>query len=110
MAHPIEPWFKSLILMELLFQLPFFVYAVHCLVQNKFGRYFQTLSIVYGASTSTILVPILACIVTDDDTTFSEKSVLLGFYLPYLMFPLWLTVISVFDNMALDNEKGTKMS
>jgi hypothetical protein len=110
MAHPTEPWFRSLISIEILFQLPFFVYAVHCLLQHKVGVWFRSLCIVYGASTSTTLVPILASIVSDSDATFSEKSVLLGFYLPYLIFPLWLTVIAVFDNIASDSEKGKKMS
>ncbi len=32
---------------------------------------------------------------SDDDTTMTEKGVLLGFYLPYLVFPLWLAVIAV---------------
>eukprot|EP00804_Cyclotella_cryptica_P012104 CCRYP_009820-RA/>CCRYP_009820-RA protein AED:0.39 eAED:0.39 QI:392/1/1/1/0/0/2/214/166 len=109
MTHPTEPWFKSLISIEILFQLPFFVYAVHCLLQHKVRKYFRSLCLVYGASTSTTLVPILASIVSNGDTTFSEKIVLLGFYLPYLIFPAWLTIISINDNIASVNEKGKKM-
>ncbi|KAL7520061.1 hypothetical protein ACHAWX_004811 [Stephanocyclus meneghinianus] len=110
MSHPTEPWFKSLISLEILFQLPFFVYAVHCLLQHKDGILFRSLCIVYGASTSTTIVPILASIVSDSDATFSEKSILLGFYLPYLIFPLWLTLITVRDNIVSDSEKGKKLN
>lgn len=109
MAHPTEPWFRSLISLEILFQLPFFVYAVHCLLQQKDGILFRSLCIVYGASTSTTMVPILASIASDSDATFSEKSILLGFYLPYLIFPLCLTLITVRDNIVSDSEKGKKM-
>ena len=100
MTHPTEPWFTSLVSIEILFQLPFFVYAVNSLLNNKFGPHFRSLCIVYGASTATTLVPILASIASDTDTTASEKGILFGFYLPYLIFPLWLTIISVFDETA----------
>ena len=97
MTHPTEPWFTSLVSIEIVFQLPFFFYAVYSILKNKFGPYFRPLCIVYGASTSTTLVPILASITTDDNTKIAEKGVLLGFYLPYLIFPLWLTILAIFD-------------
>jgi hypothetical protein len=100
MTHPTKPWFTSLVSLEILFQLPFFFYAVHSLLQKKYGCYFRPLCIAYGASTSTTLVPILASIVSDDDTTTGEKGVLLGFYLPYLIFPLWLMIIAICDDVA----------
>lgn len=99
MTHPTEPWFTSLVSLEILFQLPFFFYAVRSLLSNgnDFGPYFRPLCLVYGSSTATTLVPILASIASDNDTTTSDKGVLFAFYLPYLMFPLWLTIVSVFD-------------
>lgn len=97
MTHPTEPWFTSLVSIEILFQLPFFFYAVNSLLQNKYGQYFRPLCITYGASTSTTLIPILTYIYSDDDTTMNEKGVLLAFYLPYLIFPLWLTILAVYD-------------
>jgi hypothetical protein len=100
MTHPTEPWFTSLVSLEILFQLPFFMYAVNCLLQNKYGPCFRPLCIVYGSSTATTLVPILASIASDVDKTTSEKGILFGFYLPYLIFPLWLTIVSVFDESA----------
>ena len=50
---------------------------------------------IYGSSTSTTLIPIFASILTQRDTTVAEKGVLLCFYLPYIIFPLWLVVIAV---------------
>ena len=110
MTHPIEPWFTSLVSLEIVFQLPFFFYAVHSILNNNFTRHFRSLCIVYGASTSTTLVPILASILSDGDTTISEKAVLLAFYLPYLVFPLWLTVIAVCDESSVGSSKGGKKS
>jgi hypothetical protein len=100
MTHPTEPWFTSLVSLEILFQLPFFLYAVNCLLQNRFGPFFRPLCIVYGSSTATTLIPILANIASNVDTTTSEKGILFGFYLPYLIFPLWLTIVCVFDEAA----------
>ena len=104
MEHPVDPWFSSLVSIEVMFQLPFFFLAIYALLQQpkdpqkrtiRGDGPFKSLCIVYGSSTATTLVPILQHILTDEETELSEKGILLSFYLPYLIFPLWLVVIAV---------------
>lgn len=109
MTHPTETWFTSLVSLEIVFQLPFFFYAVYSILNCAYGFYFRPLCIAYGASTATTLIPILACVLSDDDTTTSEKGVLLGFYLPYLMFPLWLMILGVCEAGTLIDEGSVGM-
>ena len=55
-------WFQSLIICELLFQIPFFIIAVYYLYDTTILRYptwFGPFCISYGAHTATTLVPIL---------------------------------------------------
>jgi hypothetical protein len=101
MTHPPQPWFSSLVAIEVLLQLPFFVLAAYVIFQKngknnilRDNGIFQSLCMIYGSSTATTLIPIFASIATDPDTTFGEKGILLCFYLPYMIFPLWLLVIS----------------
>jgi hypothetical protein len=112
MTHPPQPWFTSLVAIEMLLQMPFFFVALYTILQhpkndtkinnqNKHGSIiqgngiFRSLCMVYGSSTATTLIPIFASIVTENETTLGEKSILLCFYLPYFIFPLWLVVIAV---------------
>jgi len=123
MTHPPQPWFSSLVSLEVLFQLPFFLVAVYALLQKQSKNceenykhslirgdgLFRSLCIIYGSSAATSLVPNLASLLTDHDTTVGEKGVLLGFYLPYLIFPLWLVVIAVCEeNVFGAKEAGKK--
>ena len=123
MSHPPQPWFSSLISLEVFFQLPFFFVAVYALLQQQSKSreennknalirgdgLFRSLCMIYGSSTATTLVPILASLLTDHGTTVGEKGVLLGFYLPYLIFPLWLLVIAVCEeNVFGAKEAGKK--
>ena len=104
MTHPdIQPWFSSLVAIEILFQLPFFFYAVSTMLKRKDIN--KNLCLVYASSTATTLIPIFACILTDEETTLEEKSVLMSFYLPYLIFPLWLIMIAASEQSALDKKK-----
>ena len=104
MVHPPQTWFSSLVAIEVLFQLPFFFVAVYAILnsngtnKNTFIRgdgLFRSLCIIYGSSTATTIIPIFASILTDADTTTGEKGVLLSFYLPYIIFPMWLVIIAV---------------
>ncbi len=125
MTHPPQPWFSSLVAIEILLQMPFFFVAVYALLQqrrtgtkvkknnnNSGGSLlegngiFRSLCMVYGSSTATTLVPIFASIVTDHDTTLREKGILLCFYLPYFIFPLWLVIIAVCE----ENVFGSKLN
>ena len=103
---PAPAWFRSLVGLELFFQLPFFVIAL-CALTYRGGAdsgakatsflspdKFRSLCMIYGASTSTTLVPILATVVMDDKITASEKSMLFAFYMPYFVFPFWLMLLA----------------
>lgn len=57
--------------------------------------WFRSACMIYGASVSTSLIPILAEIASDSMTSLEEKGLLMGFYLPYVVFPFWLMVIAV---------------
>jgi hypothetical protein len=92
---PFDPWFQSLVVCELLLQVPYFFLAVHMLTktetttknQIRLPSWFRSLSIVYGAHTATTLVPILATILLHDDISTFEKMTLFGFYAPYFLLP-----------------------
>jgi len=103
MTHPTNPWFSSLVAIEILFQLPFFFYAVSAMLKRKDIN--KNLCMVYGSSTATTLIPIFASILTDEETTIEEKAVLLSFYFPYFFFPLWLIMIASSEQSALDIKK-----
>ena len=101
MMHP-PTWFSSLVLIELVFQVPFFFLAVYAIARRANDKavvrgdgVFRSLCMIYGSSTATTLIPIFASILTQRDTTVAEKCTLLCFYLPYIIFPLWLVAIAV---------------
>jgi hypothetical protein len=104
-------FFSSFVMCELLFQLPFFFIATYALLTSKISGkgWFRSACIIYGAHTTTTLVPILASIVTDAATTGSQKILLFFFYFPYFVFPLWLTFISATskDIFLKENEEAT---
>lgn len=119
MASP-QPWFSSLILLEVLFQVPFFVLATYAMLQSSKNDHgvnrnplirgdglFRSLCLIYGSSTATTLIPILASVLTDHNTTVKEKGVLMGFYLPYLFFPLWLLVIAVCEENVFESRDAS---
>lgn len=103
------PWFQSLVCLELMFQLPFFVWAVFELSSDKRQVYsdaFRCSCIAYGAHTSTTMAPILTTIITSSTNTFSEKLVLLGVYGPYLIVPFTIMCIAAFDESAVFKNKA----
>ena len=119
MTHPCEPWFSSLVFIEVIFQLPFFFLAVYALLNNGESKnnnnslirgdgVFRSLCMVYGSSTATTLVPIFASLLTDANTTLAEKGVLMGFYMPYFIFPVWLVLIAVCENNVFGSDKSNK--
>lgn len=98
MRAPHATWFRAIVAGELFFQLPFFFIAVHVLLHcDKYSGtgWFRSMCTVYGAHTSTTLLPILACHCVNNNATVLEKCMVTSIYLPYLIFPLWLTYISV---------------
>lgn len=122
MTAPHQPWFLSLILLEVFFQFPFFILAVYAILQSskknngndsptliRGDGVFRSLCLIYGSSTATTLMPIFASFLTDHGTTVGEKGVLLGFYLPYLIFPLWLVVIAVCEENVFGVKNASKI-
>ena len=101
MTPPYDTWFQAIVFGEFIFQLPFFFYALYGLYDpskvNGKGLY-RSLCTVYGAHTSTTLIPILACHAMNEGATLMQKIGVISIYLPYLIFPLWMVFICVVSN------------
>ena len=96
-------WFQSLIVLEFCIQLPFFFVSCWYL-SSKNGTYpswFRLACITYGAHVGTSMIPILSCLVANTDANFDERCRVLGAYLPYLIFPVWIWFIAI----TADDEK-----
>lgn len=113
------PWFQSLISLEMIFQLPFFFWAVAELSSTSsssspktlyyYSDSFRCACIAYGAHASTSMAPILTAILSSTTNSWNEKMSLLGMYGPYLIFPLGLLCTAVFDNdNAASSASSTK--
>ena len=90
MADP-PVWFKSFILFELLFQLPFFFVGLRAFTRRE--NWIRIPGICYGAHTATTLIPILASILHAPEITSDAAWCKLFFiYLPYLVIPAWMTL------------------
>jgi hypothetical protein len=115
-------WFKSFVAIEIIFQLPFFFLAIFVILhapqqqppqQNKTNSpvirgdgIFRSICLIYSTSTVTTLIPILVSIATSQlTTTISEKGLLLCFYLPYFIFPLWLLIIALCEENVLQSQQ-----
>ena len=77
------PWFVALVWMEVMVQLPFFVYALAAFGARS--RSVRGLAAAYGVSTATTLVPILAELAATAPA--ASRATLLAFYAPYLVVP-----------------------
>lgn len=101
MSEPFELWFQSLVVCELLFQVPYFFIAVYVLsnYDKEYPRWFQMSSILYGSHTATTLVPILPTIWfrDEEEAPLHLRLALLAIYLPYLLFPLSIALIAAND-------------
>ena len=82
-------WFKSVILCELVFQVPMFFVLAYGMITKR--NWLRIPAIVYGSHVCTTLVPILGTFLADDRISSSQRLVLFAFYLPYLLIPLLLT-------------------
>ncbi|CAL1715502.1 unnamed protein product [Somion occarium] len=99
-------WFKSFLLLEAFFQLPVFVLGLRGLWKGS--RSIYLLLLIYGASTTTTLLPCLAVLfstpITSADTiaakavsvTSEQRLLLLSSYIPFLIIPLVMTVDMAF--------------
>ncbi|ORX67381.1 hypothetical protein DL89DRAFT_269214 [Linderina pennispora] len=87
-------WFRSFLACELVFQLPFFFYALKLLLAGSPRRH--PWLAVYGAHVVTTMVPILATLAFNiTDRTVSEKLMLAMMYGPYLAIPLLMVATSL---------------
>ncbi|KAL7414706.1 transmembrane protein 6/97 [Mrakia frigida] len=90
-------WFKSLLYLEALFQLPTFFIGAYGLYHNS--RRVWPLLVIYGASTATTLLPVLAMVLAapgegggKESLTVEQRGMLLASYLPFLFLPLFMCV------------------
>ncbi|XP_004635484.1 sigma intracellular receptor 2 [Octodon degus] len=93
-------WFRSFLVCELVFQLPFFPIAAYAFFKGS-CRWIRTPAVIYSVHTVTTLIPILASFLFDDFSktshfrgrgpqTLSERLTLVSIYAPYLLIPLTL--------------------
>ncbi|KAL7566171.1 hypothetical protein ACA910_011246 [Epithemia clementina (nom. ined.)] len=106
-------WFQSLVWLELLFQLPFFVWACSILLAQKttaeetYPERFRYACIAYGGHASTSMVPILVALATNEGATVTERITILSVYIPYLIFPIILLWFAIADRHADKSDKKT---
>ena len=85
-------WFKSFILFELLFQLPFFFVGYHAFYHGR--NWVRIPGIAYGVHTATTLIPILAEILASESiTSAAARAQLFLIYLPYLVIPAMIAIL-----------------
>jgi hypothetical protein len=95
MTAPFDIWLQSFVVCEVLLQVPFFILAIRSLLSMDDGSgWFRTACLIYGSHAVTTLIPILTETVLNEVNTVTEKVVLVGFYIPYLIFPAWLVYIA----------------
>lgn len=106
MAQP-PVWFQSCIWIELLFQCPYFVYGILLGKCQRESRLFGALSVIYGASTATTLIPILATFCNAAELSTVEKATLVIIYLPFLVIPMLIMIDFAFftENNFIENKK-----
>lgn len=85
-------WFKSFILFELFFQLPFFFVGFHAFYKQR--NWIRIPGIAYGTHTATTLIPILAEILYSKEIPEGGARVkLFLIYLPYLVIPAMIALL-----------------
>ena len=90
-------WFQIAVWVEVLFQLPYFFFAVKWILSGS--KQFRIPTLIYSTHVSTVVAIILGCFSLDETINLSEKIILIAIYFPYLLIPLWLLFIcSVYEN------------
>ncbi|KAJ3353102.1 hypothetical protein GGF32_003204 [Allomyces javanicus] len=94
MDHPVDAaqsrdrmWFHTMLVGELVFQLPVFFVGAWAFADVKRLSIpcVRTLLLVYGAHTATTLIPILPYFAVQDQLTAANRAILVAFYLPFLV-------------------------
>jgi hypothetical protein len=78
-------WFKAIVLIEVLLQLPFFFVVVYAWLKR--AEWIRIPLIIYGAHTATTLIPIYGAF-WEANISSSLKLQLFAIYAPYLVMPL----------------------
>ena len=99
-------WFKTFILFELLFQLPFFFVGFKAF--NDKQNWIRIPGIVYGTHTATTLLPILGEILFSTDIPNDAARIqLFLIYLPYLVIPFMMALILAPEEKPFGKEGGS---
>lgn len=82
-------WLQTFVWVEIILQLPFFVWAAYALAKKNRKAYVACL--IYGVEASTTT---LGCLgeVACGDLASGDKLKLLAIYLPTFLIPLWMTI------------------
>ncbi|KAM9358897.1 sigma intracellular receptor 2 [Symphorus nematophorus] len=110
-------WFKSFILCEALFQMPFFPVAAYAFLKGG-CKWIRTPAIVYSVHVATTLLPILAHILLYQFPTephpgpqsLQERWLLVSIYAPYLLVPLLLLFTMLLSSTYNSTSTSTSMS
>eukprot|EP01084_Bolivina_argentea_P168776 292603_1 len=84
-------WFRSLVCGELLFQVPFFIWATFALMRKD--NRVRIPCIAYGAHVATTFIPIYGEIASNGAMTSCERMWLAVNYLPFLIMPAGIAVL-----------------
>ncbi|CAJ1939051.1 unnamed protein product [Cylindrotheca closterium] len=105
-------WFSSIVLGEVMLQLPFFFVAVHMMYKHgdvaksaRYPRWFQKACLVYGSHVATTLIPINGTLLVSSEMSPIQKMVTITIYSPYWIFPLLLVWYAWEDDAGGANDK-----
>jgi hypothetical protein len=103
-------WFQSLVACELQIQLFFFVVAIRQLLLvggslSHWPDWFRSTCLVYASHTCTTMVPILTVLLTNPESSATQKCMALAVYLPYLLVPAWLLVLALASDVDVKKSK-----
>ncbi|KAK9827912.1 hypothetical protein WJX74_008856 [Apatococcus lobatus] len=90
LMRDMPPWFMALAANEIFVQLPFFFVGAYAFLTGK--HWIRMPALLYGVSTATTLLPILAELLSQPGP---HTTILVAFYLPYLIFPAAIAVAMV---------------
>jgi len=93
MKNP-QPWFKSFLFAEAVFQLPFFFVALFGLLKKR--NWVRIPSIIYGTHTATTVWPIMVETLAHTHSSYHNTLLLVLIYSPYFLFPAILAIYMAF--------------
>lgn len=100
-------WFQSFIFAELVFQFPFFFYAIWALLNRD--NTIRIPGIVYGVHVATTVLPILSEFFNSNKLSNSSRWILIGFYFPYFLIPFLFAFILIITPYPFGNPQRRQM-